>query len=47
MEYKFTFIDTDGQEETTICAGCNFMACLWDFYNLYGTRNILLAERIY
>ena len=44
MEYKFTFIDVDGQEETTVCPGHNVMDALWNFYDLEGMRNILLVE---
>ena len=47
MEYKFTFIDVDGQEETTVCTGHNLMDALWNFYDLEGMRNILLVELIY
>lgn len=47
MEYKFTFIDKEGEQETSVCSGKNFMDCLWCFYELEGMRNILLAERIY
>ena len=47
MEYRFTFIDKDGQEETSVCRGNNFMDALWSFYDLEGMRNIVLVERIY
>jgi len=47
MEYRFTFIDKDGNEETSVCGGHNLMDALWSFYDLEGMRNIVLVERIY
>jgi hypothetical protein len=47
MEYKFTYISIDEEEDTCICYGHNLMDCLSKFYSLYGIRNILLAERLY
>lgn len=45
MEYKFTFIDIDGKEDVCVCSGTNLMDCLFAFYSLHGTRNILLVVR--
>lgn len=47
MEYRFTFIDDELFDETSVCSGNNFMDALFKFYNLGGIRNIILVERIY
>ena len=46
MEYRFTFIDKDGKEETTVTRGNNFMDALWEFYEFEGICNIIKVERI-
>jgi hypothetical protein len=47
MEFRFTFIDKDGQDEQSVCRGNNLMDALFSFYELEGMRNITLIERIY